>query len=547
MTGEQLRYSRKLAVIFAAYFITARIGLSLDAVSGFATLVWAPTGIALAAILILGYRYWPGIMLAAFLVNLTTEAPPLVALGISIGNTLEALVGAYLLNRFVKFQKSLERVKDVLGLVVLAALFSTLVSATIGVLSLLLGGVITASAYGSTWIAWWVGDMLGALVVAPLLLVWSERLRTAIDLRRFFKAMIPVVILIAVSIPIFHGFLWAGIRPFMFAYIIFPILIWIALRFNQHGSVTATFIVSVVAIWGTIASFDTSSGNTLTQNLLLLQSFIGVTAVTFMTMAAVVSEREKTQKHQQHLIHRTILLTKQRQRLKALNQAKDEFISVASHQLRTPATGVKQYIGLLLQDYAGKLSPDQHRYAEIAYESNERQLKVINDLLHVARLDSGKLHVAKTNCDISQLIADVIDQQSKEFERRGQKLTFSPSKKPVKARLNKDLMHMVLENIIDNAGKYSPKGGEISVSVVQANKQVKVRISDRGIGIDKKDQKKLFRKFSRLPNSRSSDVNGSGLGLYWAKKVIHMHGGSISLTSKLNQGSTFIISLPTNS
>src|SRR4030095_9871766 len=132
MSGR-LKYASKLAILIIAYFVTARIGLSLDAVGGFATLVWPPSGIALAALLIFGYRYWPGITIAAFLVNLVTGAPPLVALGIAVGNTLEPLLGAYLLNRFTGLHHSLDRLKDVIGLVVFAAIVSTSVSATIGV------------------------------------------------------------------------------------------------------------------------------------------------------------------------------------------------------------------------------------------------------------------------------------------------------------------------------------------------------------------------------------------------------------------------------
>src|SRR5579864_1079788 len=148
---KQFSYILKLALLFVAYFVTARFGLKLNAVSGFATLVWAPTGIALAALFILGYKYWPAVTLAAFLVNLITGASPLVALGIGLGNTLEPLFGAYLLKRFVRFDPKMERVKDVFGLVILAAIFSTAVSATVGVTSLWLGHTVSVHTYQTTW------------------------------------------------------------------------------------------------------------------------------------------------------------------------------------------------------------------------------------------------------------------------------------------------------------------------------------------------------------------------------------------------------------
>jgi signal transduction histidine kinase len=541
MRGGRLGYVIKVAGIFAAYFVTARLGLQLDAVSGFATLVWAPTGIALAALLVFGYRYWPGVTLAAFLVNLVTGAPPLVALGIGIGNTLEPLAGAYALNR-LGLRKSLDRLKDILGLVILAGMMSTAISATVGVTSLLVGDVISGSAYGSTWLAWWSGDMLGVLVVAPLLLVWYERLRTPLDAHRLVKGLLPVALLMLVSALVFHGFVRAGVRPFVLAYVVFPILIWIALRFSQLGSVSAIFLMAVVSIWGTVVSFDASKGTTLSRTLLLLQVFIGITAVTFMTLAAVVAEREQTLKHQEGLLQKAALLTKQRERLKVLNEAKDEFISIASHQLRTPATSVKQYLGILLA--YGELSSEQHNYVQTAYESNERQLKIINDLLHVAQLDSGKLRVIKTSTDITKLLTDVVRHYDKELEKRQQTIAFTHGKARIRAHVDKSLMRMVVENIIDNAAKYSSDGSEITVSLSKTRQRVILQITDQGIGIARADQKRLFRKFSRLPSSHMGDITGTGLGLYWAKKVTRLHGGTIKLTSEPGKGSTFTIDLP---
>jgi integral membrane sensor domain MASE1 len=198
-----LNYLIKAVLIFAVYFATARLGLSLDAVSGFATVVWPPTGIALAAIFILGYRFWPAIMLGAFLVNYSTGAPALVALGIGIGNTSEAILGSYILKRFVYFQTSIERLRDAIGLVALAAPISTAVSATIGTTSLLLGGVIVSSAYAETWSAWWLGDMLGALVVAPLLIVWGTNRFQNLNRKKIIEVVALFFLLIFMSFVVF--------------------------------------------------------------------------------------------------------------------------------------------------------------------------------------------------------------------------------------------------------------------------------------------------------------------------------------------------------
>ncbi|HXV44310.1 MAG TPA: MASE1 domain-containing protein, partial [Anaerolineae bacterium] len=165
--SRNLLYLAQVGLLAAVYFGAAKIGLSLASVEGIVSLVWPPTGIALAALLLFGYRLWPGIALGAFLVNASAGAS-LAAVGISIGNTLEAVTGAYLLGRFVGFRNSLERLRDVLGLVILAAAVSTTIGATIGTASLTLAGAISWAAYPSVWLVWWLGDAMGALLVAPV-------------------------------------------------------------------------------------------------------------------------------------------------------------------------------------------------------------------------------------------------------------------------------------------------------------------------------------------------------------------------------------------
>jgi PAS domain S-box-containing protein len=287
-------YFFKIFVLFLIYFITATVGLKLDAVSGFATLVWPPTGIALAALLLFGFRLWPGIFLGAFLVNFQTGAPLLVALGIGIGNTLEALVGVYLLRR-VGFQNSLERLRDVLALIIAAALFSTLVSATIGVTSLWLGGVVSLSAFGGTWLAWWIGDVLGDLIIAPFLLTWLTRAQILFDHWRLKEATVLAVTLAGVGLLAFGNHLPLA-RGAPIVYMIFIPLIWAALRFGQRGTANANFLISLIAILGTIRGLGPFVTESLSQSLTFLQLFIGVVSVTTMILAAVVTERKRTEK-----------------------------------------------------------------------------------------------------------------------------------------------------------------------------------------------------------------------------------------------------------
>jgi two-component system CheB/CheR fusion protein len=237
-------------------------------------------------------------------------------------------------------------------------------------------------------------------------------------------------------------------------------------------------------------------------------------------------------------------LTKQRNRLQGLNDAKDEFISLASHQLRTPTTVVKQYVGMLREGYAGELSKKQLQMLNVANESNERQLEIIEDLLRVAKVDAGKVYLDKVSCDLVTQVEEAIKEQSVLFKRRNQTVIFKKPDTEVIASIDPKLMLMVIENLLDNAGKYSNEGQDVIVSIHQDKTFTTIIIEDHGVGIRKSDQNKLFKKFSRIDNPLSISVGGTGLGLYWIKKIVDLHSGSIHVTSKLKAGTTFEISLP---
>jgi PAS domain S-box-containing protein len=249
-------------------------------------------------------------------------------------------------------------------------------------------------------------------------------------------------------------------------------------------------------------------------------------------------------RRKQELEKLTTELTEQRARLVALNQAKDEFISLASHQLRTPATAVKQYLGMVLEGYAGKLTKAQVDMINQANTSNERQITIVNDLLKVASLDSGKMQLQKRWVKIAPLVQDVLDGHKSVFGSRKQEIEFTTKQDDISAEVDPDRIRMVLENIIDNASKYTPEGKKILVRLSKVRNKVTIAVQDEGVGINQENMNKLFRKFSRLDNPLSILVGGTGLGLYWAKKVIDLHGGSIEVDSIPNKGSTFTVNIP---
>ncbi len=236
---------------------------------------------------------------------------------------------------------------------------------------------------------------------------------------------------------------------------------------------------------------------------------------------------------------------KQNERLMALNRSKDEFISIASHQLRTPATGVKQYLGMLLENMFGELPENQRDIVNRAYESNERQLRIISDLLKVAQLDAGEILLHPVTADVSELVHYIIQDITAVFKDRSQSLEYRPYRGDALAFIDIESIRMVIENIIENASKYSPEDTRVVVSVRPKDDFIEVRVADNGVGIDPADRHLLFDRFSRIDNPLSKLVGGTGLGLYWSKRVVDLHGGHITYRANRPHGSIFTIKLPT--
>lgn len=237
--------------------------------------------------------------------------------------------------------------------------------------------------------------------------------------------------------------------------------------------------------------------------------------------------------------HHEVLLDKERE----ITRAKDELLSLASHQLRTPATGVKQYMGMVLQGFVGPITDAQEEMLTKAYRSNERQLRVINDILHLAKLDLGRIVLAKTRFNFAELVNDVIEEQQQELKAADLKLTTHvPKKAPLYA--DPHMLRMVVENLLSNAIKYTDPGGRISVRLQSGDGGYYVTVRDTGVGIANEDLPQLFKQFSRIRNPRSHLVTGTGVGLYLAKHLAQLHKGGIVVESQVGKGSSFVVFIP---
>ncbi len=310
-----LKYLVEIILLALVYHLAARLGLKMAYLQANTSPVWPPSGIALAALLLLGIRRWPGITIGVVAGSLLTAAPLPLALGLGLANTLEALAGAWILKRLVGFHITIDRIRDVIGLAGAAAL-STAVSATLGVLVLSLLKFISLSEFFTVWITWWLGNFLGVMVITPFILAWSK---VRLSIKKKSTLVEGIIFLVLLVIVIFYVFETSGgtsVFHQALVYVIFPFAIWAALRLELTGAVSTVFIVSGIAIWGTIHGTGPFSRLPLNDSLILLQTFTGVVALTSLTLAASSAERR----------HAEFALTRRVEDLAALNDASREFL-----------------------------------------------------------------------------------------------------------------------------------------------------------------------------------------------------------------------------
>ena len=282
--GYALRYGSEVALLAALYYGSAKLGFTLGFSGPVAAIVWLPVGVGIAYLYLRGLVFWPGILLGDLLANNYVKLPLGSAFAQTVGNVLEVVLAAYLLRRAARAGNPLARV-DGLARLLLPIAAATMVSATIGTISSLLGGVVSLAAFATVWRTWWLGDACGALVVVPLALAWSQP-RLHLSRRQAAEG----VLMLATT-----GALTAigASTPRSLVYLAFPGLIWAGLRFGQRGATLALLVVTGVTVWGTRNNNGPFHFHSITHSILSTQLFIAVATVTTLCVAAVVSEREQ--------------------------------------------------------------------------------------------------------------------------------------------------------------------------------------------------------------------------------------------------------------
>lgn len=757
--------------IFVLYLLAGKLGLSVAFGNSSASAIWPPTGIALASIIIFGNRVIPAIFLGAFLVNVTTTGVILTSLGIALGNTLEGILGAFLVNRFCNGIKAFDTVLSIFKFIILAGLISTAVGASIGVFVLIFGNLATWQEFASVWLTWWLGDTGGNLVVAPLILVWATHTHYGFNLRHIIKLFFSFLSLLIVLQVVFTGLLP---EP----YLCIPFGVWIAFEFGRRGATVATILVATIAAYYTLGSQGPFAvATSLNHSLILLLLFLATFSITVLIFATnilqirnsekAIAERDERFKaliensfdgvvlidatskilyaspsvkrvlgytpeelygmrgfdliysedrpyamtklaelvlnpsgtvtieyrslrkdgrriwveatgtnlllepsvnavvvnfhditqskaseekllqekltdeamlgsigdgviatdekgnitvinevaceslgwERNEILHQSIVkavpmvsedgkiipleerpmtkvltlgkemvtsqttyyLRKDKSKLpvyftvtpivlggktvgtievfrditreKQVDRAKSEFVSIASHQLRTPLTIINWYLERLMKR-SQSLTEKDKGYLEEVYHASKRMVDLINSLLNVSRLELGTFVVEPKMVDIFKIAEDVLQDFKPQVEKKSIRIEKKFHKGLSLISADPRLMTMIFQNLISNAIKYSKEGGKIDLQVSLDQQTLMIRVTDRGLGISKSEQAKVFSKLFRADNARAVEPEGTGLGLYIVKNVVAVSGGKITFNSEENKGTTFEVTFP---
>ena len=663
-------------LIAIVYFAAAELGLSLASVHQNVTPVWPPTGIAIAALLIFGNRVWPGVFVGALAANLITPISVAAAIGIASGNTLEAVIACFLLQRAKRWQGLFESVGDVMTFVVYAAVLAPLASATIGSLSLCFGDASQWSRFWPLWLTWWMGDGFGALIVSPFLLSWSRSRR--VDRQDIPEIASLFVLLLIVVLIVFAGWFPGPVKTYPLAYLCLPCLLWAALRFDQRIVTTAIVLMAGVALWGSRHSFGPFVQASPNVSLLLLISFVGTASLMTLLVAAVTTERQKAEAEKwklgsevelqrrrvedivQHVpgvvweawgqpdaanqridfvsshvekmlgysqeewlstpnfwlsivhpddkeraaaeateifgsgkggasrfrwlhkdgrevwveahsivvsdesgpvgmrgvtlditaaiaaeIERGELLEREshaRQQAEEASRLKEEFLATVSHELRTPLNAVVGWSRLLR---TGQLDAEGTAHAVEVIERNAAaQRQIIEDLLDVSRIVSGKLRISTQPVDTLLIIHAAIDAVRPAAEAKDISITTHIETPDAIVRADSERLQQVLWNLLANAVKFTPIGGKVDVYLGQQGSLAEIRIEDSGPGIPAEFLPRIFERFSQADGSSTRKHGGLGLGLAIVRHLVELHGGTVSAANRSEGGAVLTVRLP---
>lgn len=506
------------ALVGLAYFAAGRLGLRLAVVHESATAVWAPAGIALGGFLLAGARLWPAVFAAAFAVNVLTSGAVVSALAIAGGNTLEGLAAFALMRATCGGRRAFDSAGGVFRFCGLAGLAAPVVAATIGSLTLALGGHAAWDRLGSIWLTWWLGDAVGVICVTPLIVVAAPEAGPAVPLRRRLEAAAAVAAVCLACAAVFGGGLRFSAPHHPLGILCLPLVVWSAFRYGRRANAVTLAAVAGIALWGTLRGHGPFVRGDVHESLLVLQVFMGFLAVTSLAVAAAVEERRRADAE---VAARLRELSELNRTLDLRKAELSTFHRLLSHDVSNVSMAARALLERLLLEADGPLSGMQAQLLRRLY----RQALELNRMSENARMlahlrDQGAGEPAAP-VDLAPALRRTLETvRTIHFDRPFDATVEGADGLTVQGP---PFLESVFLNLIDNAVRHSPREGRPSIRIRSMEDEGGVRIAVRGGTPPSPEQvAQLFRR--EVP---ARGAAGHGLGLVLVREVVQRGGGAI--------------------
>ncbi|HTE99605.1 MAG TPA: MASE1 domain-containing protein [Bradyrhizobium sp.] len=534
-----ISYAGGLVAIGVIYFALAKGGLALASIHPSATPIWPPTGVALAAVLLWGYRTWPAIFTAAVIVNATTAGSVATAIAIATGNSLEAVVGAYLINRWSSGCNTFSTPNSVAKFALICFVIATPISASIGLTSLATAGYIERTNFANAWVTWWLGDVTGALVIAPVIVLWASSHYHAFNRNEFLETVGVLATAAAVGLIAFSPLIEQTPSRDPLGFLAILPMLWAALRRGPRDTATVALVLAGITIWGTLTGGGPFTTADLNVSFLLVLMFLISITVPSLLLSADVDVRKKAEESLRRAqIDLERKVAERTQELELANAAKSRFLAMASHDLRQPLHALGLFVAQLRTPLK---SGERTKTIERVDATRKEMDEMFNSLLDISRLDAGILTPKITEFPIARLLQKIETRFDQATREKGLRLRVRRSDAWV--RSDAMLLERILLNLVSNAVRYTLRGG-IIVGCRRRGEMLRIEVWDSGPGIPEDQKQNIFGEFFQLPAPERSRYGGLGLGLAIVDRLRLLLNHQIDLASTVGRGSRFAILVP---
>ncbi|WP_375763621.1 MASE1 domain-containing protein [Bradyrhizobium sp. Pha-3] len=528
-----------LIAIGVTYFALAKGGLALASIHPNATPIWPPTGVALAAVLLWGYRTSPAIFMAAAMANATTAGSIATAIAIATGNSLEAVVGAYLINRWSSGCNTFSTPNSVAKFALICFVIATPISASIGLTSLATAGYIERTNFANAWVTWWLGDVTGALVIAPVIVLWASSHYHAFNRDDFLETVGVLATAAAVGLIAFSPLIEQTPSRNPLGFLAILPMLWAALRRGPRDTATVALVLAGITIWGTLTGggpFTTADINV--SFLLVLMFLISITVPSLLLSADVEVRKKAEESLRRSQIELERKVAERTQELELANAAKSHFLAMASHDLRQPLHALGLFVAQLRTPLK---SWERAKTIERIDATRKEMDEMFNSLLDISRLDAGIFTPTITEFPIARLLQTIETRFDQATREKGLRLRVRRSDAWV--RSDAMLLERILLNLVSNAVRYTLRGG-ILVGCRRRSEILRIEVWDSGPGIPEDQKQNIFGEFFQLPGPERNRYGGLGLGLAIVDRLRVLLNHQIDLASTVGRGSRFAILVP---